>query len=279
MSSPATIRLAHSPDSDDAFMFWALSAGRIDTGDLASEHVLRDIETLYREAEKGTYEVTALSFHAWAHLADRYLLLPHGASFGDGYGPILVARRGFREADLAAATVAIPGERTTAALALRLWRPGLRTTVLPFDRIQPAVASGEVPAGLLIHEGQLTFADEGLASLVDLGAWWKADTGLPLPLGGNGIRRDLDPGLRARVSRHLRASIAFGLEHRAEGLAHAARFARGLPPAKTDRFVSMYVNDWTLDYGEAGRRAVRQFLQRGVDAGVIAKPVAIEFVD
>jgi 1,4-dihydroxy-6-naphthoate synthase len=278
MSSPRTIRVAHSPDSDDAFMFWALSTGRIKTGALRYEHVLKDIETLNREAQTGTYEVTALSFHAYAHLADRYALLPHGASFGDGYGPVLVARKGFREADLAKSEVAIPGERTSAALALALWRKGLRTRVMPFDAIQPAVAAGEVPAGLLIHEGQLTYADEGLAKIVDLGAWWKADTGLPLPLGGNGIRKDLGPALSLEVSRHLRASIAHGLEHRAEGLAHAERFSRGLPREKTDRFVGMYVNDWTLDYGDAGRKAVTLFLARGHEAGILPRAVAPEFV-
>jgi 1,4-dihydroxy-6-naphthoate synthase len=259
-------------------MFWALSAGRIDTGGLAYEHVLKDIETLNREAEKGTYEVTALSFHAYAYLADRYALLPHGASFGDGYGPILVVKKGFREADLAATEIAIPGERTTAALALRLWRKGLRTRVLPFDRIQPAVASGEVGAGLLIHEGQLTYSDEGLAKIVDLGEWWKGETGLPLPLGGNGIRKDLGPELSARVSRHLHASIAHGLEHRAEGLAHAERFSRGLTRERTDRFVSMYVNDWTLDYGDAGRRAVALLLDRAHAAGILPRKVVPEFV-
>jgi 1,4-dihydroxy-6-naphthoate synthase len=279
MPSPRTIRVAHSPDSDDAFMFWALSAGRIDTGGLRYEHVLKDIETLNREAGQGTYEVTALSFHAYAHLADRYALLPHGASFGDGYGPILVARAGFREADLARSEVAIPGERTTAALALRLWRTGLRTRVMGFDAIQPAVVSGEVPAGLLIHEGQLTYADEGLVKIVDLGEWWKGRTGLPLPLGGNGIRKDLGADLCALVSRHLRASIAFGLEHRAEGLAHAERFSRGLTRERTDRFVGMYVNDWTLDYGEKGRRAVALLLQRGHEAGILPRKVVPEFTD
>jgi 1,4-dihydroxy-6-naphthoate synthase len=278
MPAPRTIRVAHSPDSDDAFMFWALSTGRIETGALRYEHVLKDIETLNREAEAGTYEVTALSFHAYAYLADRYALLPHGASYGDGYGPVLVARKGFKEADLAQAEVAIPGERTSAALALRLWRKGLRTRVMPFDAIQPAVAAGEVPAGLLIHEGQLTYADEGLRKIVDLGAWWKADTGLPLPLGGNGIRKDLGAALSAEVSRHLRASIAHGLEHRAEGLAHAERYSRGLPREKTDRFVGMYVNERTLDYGDDGRRALALFLERGHAAGILPEKVVPEFV-
>ena len=278
MATPTTIRVAHSPDSDDAFMFWALSTGRVETEGLRYEHVLKDIETLNREAASGTYEVTALSFHAYAYLADRYDLLPHGASFGDGYGPVLVVKQGFREADLDRVEVAIPGERTTAALALRLWRKGLRTRVMPFDAIQPAVHAGEVDAGLLIHEGQLTWQDEGLVRIVDLGEWWKADTGLPLPLGGNGIRRDLGPELQAKVSRHLHASIAHGLEHRAEGLAHAESFSRGLPREKTDRFVGMYVNEWTLDYGDAGRRAVALLLERGHAAGAIPHRVEPRFV-
>ena len=279
MPSPRTIRVAHSPDSDDAFMFWALSTGRVDTGGLRYEHVLKDIESLNREAERGVYEVTALSFHAYAGLADRYALLPHGASFGDGYGPVLVGRKGIGARDLAGVEIAIPGEKTTAALALQLWRPGLRTRVLPFDAIQPAVRAGEVAAGLLIHEGQLTWEEEGLERVVDLGAWWKGETGLPLPLGGNGIRKDLGPDLMAQVSRHLLASIAHGLGHRAEGLAHAGRFSRGLSAERTDRFVGMYVNDWTLDYGEAGRRAVALLLERGHAAGVLPSLVRPEFVE
>ncbi|MCK6481413.1 MAG: ABC transporter substrate-binding protein [Planctomycetaceae bacterium] len=271
------VRVAHSPDSDDAFMFWALAKGRVDTEGLVYEHVLRDIETLNRAAETSTYEVTALSIHAYAYLADRYLLLPHGASMGDGYGPVLVARKGFREADLAAAAIAIPGARTSAALALGLWRKGLRTKVMDFAAIQPAVAAGEVAAGVIIHEGQLTYAEEGLSKIVDLGEWWKGETGLPLPLGGNGIRRDLPPDLRAKVSRHLHASIATGLAHREEGLAHAESFSRGLPREKTDRFVGMYVNDWTLDYGERGRRAIALFLERGYEAGLLPRRVVPEF--
>jgi 1,4-dihydroxy-6-naphthoate synthase len=261
-------------------MFWALATDRIPTPGYRYEHVLEDIETLNRRAETGTYEVTAFSFHAYAHLADRYALLPHGASFGDGYGPVLVARRPLDRAAVArGVTVAIPGERTTAALALRLWLPGVRTTVLPFDAIQPAVHEGRAEAGLLIHEGQLTWRDEGLHAVVDLGAWWKGETGLPLPLGGNGIRRDLGPDACREVSRHLRASIAHGLEHRAEGLAHAQRFARGLPAERTDRFVGMYVNSWTLDYGEAGRRAVALLLERGHAAGILPKLVVPEFTE
>ena len=277
MLAPSTIRVAHSPDSDDAFMFWALAAGRVPTGDLRYEHVLADIETLNRAALAGTYEVTAISFHAYAYVADRYDLLPHGASFGDGYGPVLVARPGLARDALKRVEVAIPGDRTTAALALRLWMPGVRTRAMAFDAIQPAVASGEAEAGLLIHEGQLTFADEGLHAVVDLGEWWKRETGLPLPLGGNAIRRDLGPDLCREASRHLRASIAYGLEHRSEGLAHAGKFSRGLTPEKTDRFVGMYVNSWTLDYGEAGRRAVDLLLERGRAAGLLP-PVTAAFV-
>jgi 1,4-dihydroxy-6-naphthoate synthase len=277
MTSPTLIRVAHSPDSDDAFMFWALARGRIDTEGLTYEHVLRDIETLNGAAETGTYEVTALSIHAYAYLADRYALLPHGASMGDGYGPVLVARKEFRERDLAATEIAIPGARTSAALALGLWRKGLRTRIMAFDAIQPAVLSGEVAAGVIIHEGQLTYADEGLAKIVDLGEWWKGETGLPLPLGGNGIRRDLGPALSAKVSRHLHASIATGLAHREEGLDHAAAYSRDLPREKTDRFVGMYVNDWTLDYGEKGRRALSLFLRRGFEAGLLPKLVVPEF--
>ncbi len=279
MSPSRLLRVAHSPDSDDAFMFWALAEGRIETGDLRYEHVLRDIETLNRAARDGTYEVTALSIHAYARLADRYALLPHGASFGDGYGPVLVAREPLHRDALLDVEIAVPGEWTTAALALRLWLPGARTRVLDFAAIQPAVHAGEVAAGVIIHEGQLTYADEGLAKVVDFGEWWKGETGLPLPLGGNGIRKDLPPDLRREVSRQLRASIAHGLEHRAEGLAHAARYSRGLDPAKTDRFVGMYVNHWTLDYGPEGRRAVALLLERAHAAGAIPAAVTPEFVE
>jgi 1,4-dihydroxy-6-naphthoate synthase len=280
MTELRTIRVAHSPDSDDAFMFWALATDRIKTPGYRYEHVLKDIETLNREALVGTYEVTALSIHAYAYLSDRYALLPHGASFGDGYGPVLVSKKRLSRDDLArGVVVAIPGERTSAALALRLWLPGVKTTVLPFDAIQPAVHDGSVDAGVLIHEGQLTWKDEGLHGIVDFGAWWKADTGLPLPLGGNGIRKDLGAAVCREASRHLRASIAHGLEHRADGLAHAQRFARGLPPERTDRFVGMYVNAWTLDYGEKGREAVRLFLRRGHEAGALPRLVVPEFTD
>jgi 1,4-dihydroxy-6-naphthoate synthase len=274
------IRVAHSPDSDDAFMFFGLATGAIDTGDLEFVHELQDIEALNRRALRSELEVTAVSIHAWARLADRYALLPHGASMGEGYGPRLVARQAFRPADLAGRTVAVPGEMTSAFLALRLFQPEARHEVVPFDRILEHVAAGRADAGLVIHEGQLTFGDHGLHLVADLGAWWAAETGgLPLPLGGNAIRRDLGRELMVRISRLLRASIAYGLEHRAAALAHAGRYGRGLDPAQTDEFVGMYVNQRTLDYGPDGRRAVQLFLDRGYEAGLIPERVLVEFVD
>ncbi len=274
-----TIRVAHSPDSDDAFMFYALAEGKIDTGDLRYEHELQDIESLNRRALKGELEVTAVSIHAYAHLADRYALLPHGASMGDGYGPCLVARSALARADVKGKRIAIPGTLTTAYLALRLYEPDFEAVPTPFDAIEDAVVNGDVDLGLLIHEGQLTFADRGLHLVVDLGAWWLADTGLPLPLGGNVIRKDLGPALVRRVSSHLRQSIAYGLDHRAGALDHAMRYARGLDRAKADTFVGMYVNAWTLDYGDRGRRAVAELLAQGERAGLIPRPVRLEFVD
>jgi len=279
MSEPTRIRIAHSPDSDDAFMFYALTQGVLDTSGLAIEHVLADIETLNRAAFSGTYEISALSFHAYAHLADRYVLMPSGASFGDGYGPVVVSRRPIGREELPDLITAIPGELTTAALALRLWQPAARTKIVAFDRIFEAIDAGEVDAGVVIHEGQLTFADRGFRAIVDLGVWWQGETGGPLPLGGNGIRRDLDPALRARLCRLLTESIAYGLDHRAEALGFAARYARELEgdPVLSDRFVGMYVNDWTRGYGEAGRRAVQLLLDRGAEAGILPRRVVAEF--
>jgi 1,4-dihydroxy-6-naphthoate synthase len=276
----ATVRIAHSPDSDDAFMFYALTQGQLDTAGLAVEHVLRDIESLNQAAFAGTYEITALSFHAYAHLADRYQLMPSGASFGDGYGPIVVCREPLARQDLAGLTVAIPGQLTTAHLALRLWQPEVEVRVVPFDRILDVVAAGEAAAGVVIHEGQLTYAEQGLHAVVDLGAWWKADTGLPLPLGGNGIRRDIEEPLKRRLCRLLSASIEYGLDHRGEALSYAVRYARGLEDdlVRSDRFVRMYVNDWTRDYGEAGRRAVQLLLDRGFAAGLLPRRVEAELV-
>ena len=279
--SKTTVRIAHSPDSDDAFMFYALTQGILDVSGLDIQHVLRDIETLTQAAFQGTYEITALSFHGYAHLADRYQIMPSGASFGDGYGPVVVARRPLGRADLPGLKVVIPGELTTANLALRLWQPEVTTEIVPFDRILDVVLAGEADAGVVIHEGQLTYGDLGLRAVVDLGEWWKGETGLPLPLGGNGIRRDLDEALKRRLCRLLTESINYGLDHRQEALGYAVRYARGLEddPERSDRFVGMYVNDWTRDYGETGRRAVQLLLDRGHEAGILPSRVVAEFVE
>jgi 1,4-dihydroxy-6-naphthoate synthase len=272
------IRIAHSPDSDDAFMFYGLASGRVPSNGFELEHVLADIETLNRAAFEGTFEITAVSFHAYAHLTDRYVLLPHGASMGDRYGPIVVARAD-GPTTLAGVRVAIPGELTTAFLTLRLFEPRIEYVVMPFDQIQDRVRSGEVAAGLLIHEGQLTYADDGLKKVVDLGEWWADRTGgLPLPLGGNVIRRDLGPAVIGTLSRMLHDSIAYGLEHRAEAVEHAMQFGRGLDRDRTDRFVGMYVNDLTLDYGDRGREAVARLLGDAERAGLLPHPVKVEFV-
>ena len=274
-----TIHVAHSPDSDDAFMFYALASGKIDTEGLTYVHQLQDIETLNQRALRGELEVTAVSIHAYAYLADAYALLPHGASMGDRYGPRLVSRTPMSRADVRGRRVAVPGLMTSAYLALRLYEPGFEPVVTPFDQIEDAVVNGDVDLGLLIHEGQLTFADRGLHLIQDLGEWWHGETGLPLPLGGNVVRKDLGDELTRKISRHLRDSIAYGLNHRSAALDHSMQYARGLERSKADTFVGMYVNDWTLDYGDAGRRAVRQFLARGVEAGIIERPVDVEFVD
>jgi 1,4-dihydroxy-6-naphthoate synthase len=276
-----TIHVAHSPDSDDAFMFYALAADKLDTEGLRYVHELQDIESLNQRARRGELEVTAASIHAYAYLADQYALLPHGASIGDGYGPRLVARGevGGGRDDVRGKRIAIPGLFTSAYLALRLYEPDFTPVVTPFDQIEDAVQRGEVDMGLLIHEGQLTYGHSGLHLVADMGAWWKGETGLPLPLGGNLVRKDLGPELIQTVSRHLRASIAYALEHRQGALDHAMRFARGLDVAQADEFVGMYVNHWTLDYGEAGRRAVQLFLDRGFEAGVIPHRVDVEFAD
>jgi 5,8-dihydroxy-2-naphthoate synthase len=281
--SLAAIHLAHSPDADDAFMFWAMAEGRIDTADRRYVHELADIESLNRRALAGELDVTAVSIHAYAHLADRYALLAHGASIGDRYGPRVVARDPVpggtdARAALAGRTVAIPGTLTTAWLALQLYQPGVRPVVVPFDEIEDYVAGGRADAGLLIHEGQLTFADRGLHLWVDMGEWWHAETGLPLPLGGNVVRRDLGAPLMLAIARDLKASIEYGLAHRDEALRHAQRFSRGLDAARTDRFVGMYVNAYTVDYGASGRHAVRELLARAHRAGLIPAPVDVAFV-
>ena len=271
------IRIAHSPDSDDAFMFYGLASGRVPPNGFELEHVLADIETLNRAAFSGTYEITAVSFHAYAHLTDRYILLPHGASLGDRYGPVVVARRDGPKT-LDGVRVAIPGELTTAFLALRLFKPDVEYVVMPFDEIQEKVHDGTVAAGLLIHEGQLTYEDEGLRKIVDLGEWWADRTsGLPLPLGGNVIRRDLGPATVAALSRLLHDSIAYALEHREEAVEYSMQFGRGLDRARTDQFVGMYVNDLTLDYGARGREAVVRLLGDAQAAGLLPRPVHVEF--
>ena len=271
------IRIAHSPDSDDAFMFYGLASGRVPSPGFELEHVLSDIETLNRAAFDGKYEITAVSFHAYAHLTDRYMLLPHGASMGDRYGPVVVAKRD-GPASLKGIRVAIPGELTTAFLALRLFDPAVDYVVVPFDQIQEKVHAGEVAAGLLIHEGQLTFADEGLKKIVDLGEWWADRTGgLPLPLGGNVIRRDLGAPAISTLSRLLRDSIAYGLDHRDEAVRYAMQFGRGLDRARTDEFVGMYVNGLTLDYGDRGREAVQRLLSDAQAAGLLPQAVKVEF--
>jgi 1,4-dihydroxy-6-naphthoate synthase len=272
------ITIAHSPDSDDAFMFYGFASGAVDTEGLEIAQVLADIETLNRAAVTGTYEVTAASFHAFAHLSDKYALLPHGASMGDNYGPMVVVRQD-GPATLDGVTVAIPGLWTSAWLALQLYQPGLKYVVMPFDEILEAVRDGKVEAGLLIHEGQLTYGDEGLRLLVDLGVWWAERTGgLPLPLGGNLIRRDLGPAMMKKVSRMLHASIAHALTHRAEALAYAKTYGRGLADERIDTFVGMYVNDLTLDYGERGRTAVRRFFDEAWEKRLVPAPVNVEFV-
>ncbi|MGE5717697.1 MAG: menaquinone biosynthesis family protein [Acidobacteriota bacterium] len=278
-----TLVLAHSPDSDDAFMFYGLRENAVDTEGVSYRHELGDIETLNRRALSGELAITAVSFHAYAYLADRYLLLPHGASFGDGYGPCVVAREAAGAprtlADLAGRRVAIPGRLTSAALALTIYSPLSIPVVTRFDRVGQAVTRGDVEAGVVIHEGQLTWRDEGFHLVADLGAVWKDETALPLPLGGNVVRRDLGPELIARVSRALGRSIAYALDHREDALTDAMRFARGLPREKADRFVAMYVNDWTRSYGERGREAVRLLLARGYEAGALPGRVTPEWVE
>jgi 1,4-dihydroxy-6-naphthoate synthase len=276
------IRLAHSPDSDDAFMFYALAAGKIATGERRYEHELQDIESLNQRALKGELDVTAVSMHAYAYLAEQYALLPHGASIGDRYGPRLVAREAAPRGSCGAikgARIAIPGRLTTAALALRLYQPEFEPVEIAFDEIEEAVTRGDVDAGLLIHEGQLTYSKGGLHLWVDMGEWWFEETGLPLPLGGNAVRRDLGDEVVRAISQDLRASIVYGLEHRQEALDYAMRYARGLDRTLADEFVGMYVNDYTVDYGEKGRRAVHTLLERGADAGIIPHQVPVTFVD
>jgi 1,4-dihydroxy-6-naphthoate synthase len=272
------IRLGHSPDPDDAFMFWGLASGTVNTGGFEFEHVLADIQSLNEWALEGRLEVTALSLHAYPFVQDRYVLLPHGASMGEGYGPVVVSREKMTREDLVDIEIAVPGRMTTAFLLLHLLLGDFRYREVPFDRILEEVQAGEAAAGLLIHEGQLTYGSLGLHKVVDLGEWWLLETGLPLPLGVNVARRDLGEDALRRLSAVLEASIRAGLDNRTEALAYARRWARGMSDDLTDRFVGMYVNELTCDYGEEGREAVRELLRRGEAAGAFATPVRLEFV-
>lgn len=273
------LKLAHSPDSDDAFMFYGLATKKIRTGSLSFSHTLEDIESLNQKAANGVYEITAISFHAYAFLADRYILLPSGASFGDRYGPIVVSQKDLGSNGLKGRKVAIPGKWTTAALALRLYEPDIETVTFPFDKIFDRVMDGSADAGVIIHEGQLTYARKGFRKIVDLGEWWHDKEQLPLPLGGNVVSRQVDARTRSQVARLLKESIEYGLAHREEALEYAMQFSHGLDTPSADRFVSMYVNEWTLDYGARGRKAVQTLLDRGFERGIVSNKVQAEFVD
>ena len=284
MSTPAAtpktmeIRLAHSPDSDDAFMFYALATGKVRLPGVKFEHILSDIESLNQAAKNEVYDVTAISFYAYPFVADKYVLMDCGASFGEGYGPIVVAGHPIKKTDLAGKKIAIPGTLTTSYLALKLFEPNVEVITMPFDKILAAVQNKEVEAGLLIHEGQLLFSQVGLHKVVDLGQWWQEQTGLPLPLGANAIRRKLGDDMGRQIARIIRDSVSYALDHRDSALDYALQFARDMDPMLADKFVGMYVNKWTLDYGEEGRRAVRELLTRGADAGMLPKNISIEFL-
>jgi 1,4-dihydroxy-6-naphthoate synthase len=273
-----TITVAHSPDSDDAFMFYGLATNKLNTGDLTFTHVLKDIQTLNEEAMRGIYDVTAISFHAYAYVADKYALLPHGASIGDNYGPVLVSRELTKTEEISNLKIAVPGVLTSAFLALRILNSDFEYEVVPFDRIIEAVQNGRCDAGLLIHEGQLFYESMGLHKVVDLGEWWHETTGLPLPMGGNAIRRDIGAELVREVSQLLRESIHYSLDNREDALQYAMQFARNMDTALADRFVAMWVNDLTLDYTERGREAVRRLLTEGFERGIIPNRVDVEFV-
>ncbi|HKC65953.1 MAG TPA: MqnA/MqnD/SBP family protein [Pyrinomonadaceae bacterium] len=274
-----TISVAHSPNSDDAFMFYALATNKLDTGDIEFTHVLKDIQSLNEMAMRGVFDVTAISFHAYAYIADKYALLPHGASIGDNYGPIVVSREPYSADELSKLKVAVPGKLTSAFLALRIFNSEFDYEVVPFDEIIEAVKARRCDAGLLIHEGQLYYEKIGLHKVIDLGEWWHERTGLPLPMGGNAIRRDLGRDLMRKVSDFLRQSIRYSLDHREDALRYAMQFARDMDTETADRFVAMWVNDLTLDYTERGREAVRRLLQEGVERGIIPNQVEVDFVE
>src|SRR5579863_5215306 len=284
MSTPAAspktteIKLAHSPDSDDAFMFYALATGKVRLPGYKFQHILSDIQTLNREAHQETYDITAVSFYGYAFVADKYVLLDCGASFGEGCGPIVVSSHPIKKNELAGRKIAIPGELTTSYLALKLFEPKVETVTMPFDKILDAVRAKEVEAGLLIHEGQLLFSQAGLHRVVDLGQWWQETTGLPLPLGANAIRRKLGPEVGNAVAKVIRESVSYALEHREPALDYALQFARDMDPMLADKFIGMYVNRWTLDYGEEGRAAVRELMSRGVGAGLVPRSFRVEFL-
>ena len=274
-----TITVAHSPDSDDAFMFYGLATNKLETEGLKFEHTLKDIQSLNEDAKDGVFDVTAISFHAYAYVSDKYALLPHGASIGDKYGPILVSKEPRKSEEISDMKIGIPGEMTSAFLALRLYNPNFEYEVIPFDEIIDAVQKGRVDAGLLIHEGQLFYKQMGLDKVLDLGEWWFEETGLPLPMGGNAIRRDLGEDLMKQVSKHLHRSIVYSMENREDALAYAMQFARDMSPDLADRFVAMWVNDLTLDYGTRGKESVRLLLDEGYNHGIIPHKVQIDFVD
>jgi len=274
-----TITVAHSPDSDDAFMFYGLATNKLETDGLEFEHTLKDIQSLNEDAKNGVFDVTAISFHAYAYVADKYVLLPHGASIGDKYGPILVTKEPRDASEISSMKIAIPGELTSAFLALRIYNSDFKYVVAPFDEIIDMVKRGEVDAGLLIHEGQLFYNQMGLNKVLDLGEWWHEKTGLPLPMGGNVIRRDLGKDLMRRVSKHLHESIVYSMDNRDDALSYAMQFARDMRPELADRFVAMWVNDLTLDYGDRGREAVKLLLKVGHAKGIIPHKVKVDFVD
>jgi 1,4-dihydroxy-6-naphthoate synthase len=283
MSSKTTLTLGHSPDPDDAFMFYALAKGLIPTYGWSFQHILQDIQTLNERATRGELDISAISIHAYAYVSSQYALLPSGASMGDGYGPMLVAREKVTAAEISRMVIAVPGTMTSAFLALQLWlnKPAadFKYLVVPFDQIFQTVRSGRADVGLIIHEGQLTYANEGLVVCEDLGAWWgRENQGLPLPLGGNVIHKRFAPDIRKLVSNILTDSIQFSLEHRPEAVEHALQYARDMGRDLADKFVGMYVNHWTLDYGERGRESIRRFLQRGFDTGLIPHRQELEFV-
>jgi 1,4-dihydroxy-6-naphthoate synthase len=284
MSTPATVhetvslQLAHSPDSDDAFMFYALATGKVRLPGVKFNHILSDIESLNHAALTETYDVTAVSFYGYTFVADKYVLLDCGASFGEGYGPIVVASHPIKKNELAGKKIAVAGTRTTSYLALKLYEQNIETVSMPFDKIMAAVQSREVEAGLLIHEGQLLFSQIGLHKVVDLGQWWQESTGLPLPLGANAVRRSLGADMGRQISRIIRESVAYALDHREPAVEYALQFARDMDPMLADKFIGMYVNRWTLDYGEQGRRAVRELYQRGIAAGLVAPSFKVDFL-